>query len=569
MYRDFCIYYFFYFLLIISVCSHTNLISYLDFMGIPSYYKRLCDRMKGLVNNTKPVAKIHWLWIDFNCMIYHCLQRDDAPPCPIAAATDDYQKKVWEDNFMRLVEKYLEKVINKVAPTEGIFVGVDGVVPLAKMKQQRMRRFKSVWEREQADARDPMRPPSWDKNSITPGTDFMNRLCGHLKSGYLSKTRRFLFSGVQESGEGEHKIMDAWRKKGSTVQKTLPQNNALYGLDADLIILSMLNRKPIGNVWLFREDIQEGQIIREPSGEERFIWFDIQRLEKILIENYGSTNSRQRLTNYLFAMTTLGNDFLPTGLSLKLREDGHDRLLQALDSVKDGAIGGQALLAFFKNLASDESARIQTFIRRKITQGDSIGIETGLGQKNYPLGRIHMDEGTLLDSTGRLHRDWEARYLAQYFPGTSKHRICREYIRGMRWVWNYYTGQMDDAAAGAQSDKWTWVYPWHMPPLWSWLVKYLETYDLSQIEPAPRADNGEQPVSVLPPPQPLEQLTLVLPIQSWNLIPCQRHRQFADKCPQYFPNKYSFFSTGRRFFWECEADIPIPTIMEIRKAVET
>jgi 5'-3' exonuclease len=405
----------------------------------------------------------------------------------------------------------------------------------------------------------------------------MNRLCNYLKSSKLAQTSHFHFSGVQESGEGEHKIMEAWRKfqplQPTTQQQQPLQNNALYGLDADLIILSMLNRSTVGNVWLFREDVQEGQIIREPSGEERFVWFNIQRLENILTKNHSisgaaGTSARQYLTNYLFAMTALGNDFLPTGLSLKLREDGHDRLLQALDSVKPGMESNHALLAFFRNLAADESARVQTFIRRKISQSDSIGIETGLGQKNYPLSRVHFDEGALLDTTGKLHRDWDARYLVKYFPGVTKHRICREYIRGMRWVWNYYTGQMDEGSN--ESDKWTWVYPWHMPPLWGWLVKYLETYDLSQIGPAPQAQAShplELQTKLQTKPKPLEQLTLVLPIQSLNLIPCQWHRQFSEKFPQYFPSKYTFFSTGRRFFWECEADIPIPTIMEIRRAV--
>ena len=109
------------------------------------------------------------------------------------------------------------------------------------------------------------------------------------------------------------------------------------------------------------------------------------------------------------------------------------------------------------------------------------------------------------------------------------------------------------------------MYIWHMPPLWNWLVSYLETWELSQIGDSPRAVQAETLSAI--PPTPLEQLTLVLPIQSWHLNPSATHRQFAYRCPWYFPEQFAFISTGKRFFWECEADIPIPTIKEIRAAV--
>jgi hypothetical protein len=38
--------------------------------------------------------------------------------------------------------------------------------------------------------------------------------------------------------------------------------------------------------------------------------------------------------------------------------------------------------------------------------------------------------------------------------------------------------------------------------------------------------------------------------------------------PQYFPKDFSFETIGKRFFWECEANIPIPGILEIKKCIE-
>ncbi|NDG28326.1 MAG: hypothetical protein EB120_14260, partial [Proteobacteria bacterium] len=137
-------------------------------MGIPSYYKRLCDKVKGLVKSTKPVEIIHWLWVDFNCMIYHCLQRNDTEKYPENANSDEISRRSWENRFIQSVESYLERVVKLVKPSEGIFVGVDGVVPLAKMRQQRQRRFKAIWEKSRQAGTGQGGLDSWDKNAITP-----------------------------------------------------------------------------------------------------------------------------------------------------------------------------------------------------------------------------------------------------------------------------------------------------------------------------------------------------------------------------------------------------------------
>ena len=49
-------------------------------MGIPSYYKKLIDTVPGLVTKGHPSDNIQWLFMDFNCLIYHCLHREDTPP---------------------------------------------------------------------------------------------------------------------------------------------------------------------------------------------------------------------------------------------------------------------------------------------------------------------------------------------------------------------------------------------------------------------------------------------------------------------------------------------------------
>jgi 5'-3' exonuclease len=64
--------------------------------------------------------------------------------------------------------------------------------------------------------------------------------------------------------------------------------------------------------------------------------------------------------------------------------------------------------------------------------------------------------------------------------------------------------------------------------------------------------------------RPVEQLTLVLPLESWHLIPSCKEKQFPSLAPHFFPTTFSFESVGKRFFWECEAHLPMPTIRELK-----
>ena len=68
------------------------------------------------------------------------------------------------------------------------YIAIDGVVPIAKMIQQRERRFKSAIEKKkereirekcgmETDSVD-----SWDTNAISPGTEFMEKLAGEISS---------------------------------------------------------------------------------------------------------------------------------------------------------------------------------------------------------------------------------------------------------------------------------------------------------------------------------------------------------------------------------------------------
>jgi len=536
-------------------------------MGIPSYYKKLIDTVPGLVGN--PVAAdIQWLFMDYNCLIYHCLHRHDTP-----IYTPDNES--WETEFLECVVKYTLKVIKKVSPKSGVFIAVDGVVPMAKMRQQRLRRFKSIWltqhpEFSENKGESISNGPVWDRNSITPGTVFMKKLRKRLETMISHEGKKsWVLSSSDEPGEGEHKIIAEWRSHKYT------GNFAVYGLDADLIVLTILGRELCGfenKVWLFREEVNAGKISYDATGEELFEWFSINTLGNWLAAEFTDAYKRAFILNYCFAMSILGNDFLPGSLGLKIREDGHSELLDIIRTLTHDnvvlvdsetlEISYDGLKTLFTILSVNEEARIQKYIHKKQMMsrninGNNDGIEIKLGDNNWPLS--HIEENVLV-SGKMLQQSWKETYLVHFFNGftfnkRSVNRVCKDYLYGIQWIWAYYTGAYENVC-------FNWFYAFNLPPLWVWLKDYLNEFVIMP----------EFPENVLVRAtdiRPVVQLVLVLPLESWSLIPPCVEKKLPQLAPQFYPSTFSFESVGKRYFWECESMIPLPSILEVKEIIRS
>lgn len=531
-------------------------------MGIPSYYKKLIDTVPGLINKGHPSDDIQWLFMDFNCLIYHCLHRED-----MSVYQGDSFKDEWETQLCDSVVKYCLKVIREVNPKSGVFIAIDGVVPMAKMRQQRLRRFKSIWLSQTSDNNT---SNTWDRNSITPGTNFMKKLHIHLETMIKKHGKKtWKLSSSDEPGEGEHKIISEWRKgdyKG---------NFAVYGLDADLIILSLLGHEQCqlnNKVWLFREEVNAGKITYNSLGEEIFEWFSIIALRDWLSIEFRSDILKQRafILNYCFAMSILGNDFLPSSLGLKIREDGHSELLDIIQTLTTKniqlihpdtlTISFEDLKTLFTVLSTDEEIRIQKYVHKKHMIARNLGqnqegAEFKLGDNNWPLS--HIEEQSLV-SGKQLHSNWKERYITHFFNGFSFNKndinkICKEYLYGIQWIWAYYTGSYDNVC-------FNWFYPFNLPPLWESLRTYLNEYQLLPNFPNKVLVKSSDIC-------PSEQLALVLPLESWSLIPECKEKMLPMLAPQFYPSAFSFESIGKRYFWECESQIPLPSILEVKEII--
>lgn len=529
-------------------------------MGIPAYYKKLVDNINGLVLQRHPDETVDWLFMDFNCLIYHCLHH-------MPAYSDDmgaYDKECWETEFTEQIVRYALRVIHEVQPSEGVYLAIDGVVPMAKMRQQRLRRFKSAWIRQNQSWLDSSEKPSgWDTNAITPGTEFMKKLRLRLEKMMKEKGRgTWKCSSSDEPGEGEHKIMAEWRTCAYR------GHMAVYGLDADLIVLSLLGTMmcpQIEKVWLFREEMQAGGMVLDMAGLPTFEWFSIHALSQWLSAPVAAVEKkRQFILQYCFTMFILGNDFLPSSLGLKMREDGHTELLTMLYeyakqdieliSPTDYRIQYDGLKALFVELSSTEAIRIQKYVHKKLRQAHHTSDLLLMGQHNWPLS--HVEEAILMQGN-QLSPRWQMIYMTQFLKGSYKKTdmdtICKEYLYGIQWIWSYYLGRYDDVC-------FDWCYSYSLPPLWGWIRNMMET---SSLPPFPhKVYVSAKDI------RPVEQLALVLPLSSWNLIPHSKEKQLPLIAPHLFPSTFAFESVGKRYFWECEACIPIPTIRDVKRLIQ-
>jgi 5'-3' exonuclease len=497
-------------------------------------------------------------------MVYHCLRRPGAKPYE-----GEETRLAWEDHLIADVCKYLKKIVSLVNPTEQVFVGVDGVVPMAKMRQQRLRRFKSHWTAaEEKRIGKSEGGPRWDTNAITPGTAFMERLGNALKgcgsgSGGGAKGVKWLISTADEPGEGEHKAMIRLRSVVQEYKSTSKkQSHVVYGLDADLIVLSLLQE--VDELWLFREAVECGEVQYNDSNEEEYAYFSIHKLRELLTE--GKDKGEGYLLDYCMAMSFLGNDFLPHGMSLKLKDGGHDILLEMLKQVRKNAgpliynqgVDGkskwnkEALKACIEWLSEKEEEWIHRHCQMKIGSRfqharGATPLEQAIDEWNKTPLRI-SEEMALVRSIQKdenqktrveLLDTWRDVYNERWLGSTDVDHICTEYIRGLDWILQYYTG------AHVNTE---WCFPWFLPPLWR---------DLKDV-----LDKVGSPLPIAPKPtdiqiKPQEQLALVMPLASWWLIRDPALKGLPKLAPQLWPSSFELFTAGHTQIWECEAQIPL------------
>jgi 5'-3' exonuclease len=470
-------------------------------------------------------------------MIYHVLRE---PKMMAIEYPGEVGRVAWERKLQDEVCIYLTHIWRSSGSPSQVYIALDGVVPYAKIRQQRFRRFKSSVAT----------TDSWDTNAITPGTNFMHTMGNALRK--VGSIHGWIISDTDEPGEGEHKLL-RWLlsnpiKEGPVI---------VYGLDADLILLCLMAGDKLGPeypIYLLREAMAFGKLVRvNDTANVDLCFFQVSVLRESL--QRGTEWSKSQFYDYIFGMSFCGNDFLPTGLSLRIRDEGHSILLSGLYSLwsskknlvvieSDGSIrpNAEGLKAFAKWMILQEERLIITTVRRKLSARHGENEED-----NLPL--IEQAEKPLIQQTEDgivLHPSWQGIYAGLALGENTLERrasCVSEYWRGWCWILDYYQGRPVDLE---------WVYPGGYPPTWSDLVQYF------------RLPLSGQNQSEKIPLKPQEQLALVLPMRSWNLLLKTPYRNLPAMIPQLWPQGFHLETFGKRFGWECEPMIPMLTPARLR-----
>lgn len=177
----------------------------------------------------------------------------------------------------------------------------------------------------------------FDSNSITPGTVFMSHINEYLTEfvnnnkfisgdGDYILPPKMILSTSDTPGEGEHKIFQFFRN-GDMDSKNRQGAHIIHGLDADLILLSMVSQTD--NLYLLREGGH-----RQRENEVSLI--NINEFRRIIWELMNKKFLKPSMTNYIddshidymLIMQFVGSDFLPHQPSLESFKAGLNALIE-------------------------------------------------------------------------------------------------------------------------------------------------------------------------------------------------------------------------------------------------
>jgi len=529
-------------------------------MGIPSYFSYIVkNHLKVIKKISANTIKINNLYLDCNSIIYdivHSMEFSNINDTDV-------------ERILQLVCDKIDEYIAILKPDNNIFIAFDGVAPVAKLDQQRCRRYKSTYQNNITKTiYKNTKPDPWNTTAITPGTIFMQKLNEKIRKHYNSagkyNVKQLIISPSDRFGEGEHKLFEYIRRFPENHKNN---NTVIYGLDADLIMLS-INHLPIAdNIYLFRETphfIKSISVDLEPN--ESYI-IDIPELANIITidmnngEPLTSQQQKNRIYDYIFLCFFLGNDFMPHFPSVNIRTGGVDKMLNAYK----GTIGGtdenltDGKKIFWKNvrklvqfLADNEEENFKNEMKlrnRREKQPPTENISPEEALKNFDS--IPTYERGLEKYINPFTTNWQKRYYKSLFDieidEVRKKQICTNYLEGLEWTMKYYTTGCPD---------WRWCYKYHYPPLFCDLIHYVPYFDTEFV-----ANVNPKPVTEL------TQLCYVLPKQSLHLLPDNLYKSLLSKHSEWYSMDCEFIWAFCRYFWESHVDLPNVDINELENFV--
>lgn len=544
-------------------------------MGVPRVFGWIQKKFKSnkKIVISSPERDIDNLYIDANCLFH--------PMCFIVLGFYPKweDKKKLEDVMMKRIMSYLDYIMDHVSPKKKIYISVDGVAPQAKSVQQRYRRYRSIDDillRESILRKHGVEPPKrWLNTPITPGSEFMERLHNKMIKYCIALKKRknipVIYSSCHTEGEGEHKILDDIRNSNDTNEET----NCIYGLDADLIFLSLASQK--NNIYLLREatifgkpktsiDYKNDDPVKDVEQELLYVSIDLMRksIHNHVIMNIKNNknkfNEYQIANDFIYFCYLMGNDFIPHIPSLDISTGGLDLTVKAYiecinkyectlfdyNKMTVNFIFLRDMFKFFEKREHYYFTNILPKHKEKMKKRSCPFNEPHKKELwNIDNMNINFDDPVML-GVGN-NEEYKIRYYEHYFKISSDHqelidKICYEYLKATKWIMLYYF---------KQCPSFSWKYPYLIAPFASDLYKYMEKNKINFNDFV--FDNDihltpcQQLLSVIPP-----SCSFLLP-ESYKFLLTSNNSPIIDMFPTYVELDY----INKLVNFKCNPKIPL------------
>ena len=576
-------------------------------MGIPSYFAHVLKKYPHVIKRLSELPCINNLYLDCNGMIYDVVHQMQFHP---------EDQPAYEAELLQRICDSIDACIAVLRPTNSVFIAFDGVAPVAKLNQQRERRYKSWYlgEMESQRRRDHNKTvqkkkgqkgghveppkPAWNTSSITPGTKFMNALHDKLSEYYdttnpsglnarynLSGGAGIIVSSSKEPGEGEHKLFEYIRQHAA---EHADKNTIIYGLDADLIMLCMSHLHISRGIYLYRETPEFVKSINVSLDEKERYFMDIPEfsdaiwgatstphtpngalIPTIAHRKGGVRGTHGSPMDYIFMCFMLGNDFMPHFPALNIRTTGIATLMDAYratigagETIIQSPSPGEYAIHWpnYRKLIAHLAAQELTLIRKEHATRDRQARHMRDSDKDddvmHDVLMLPMSQRDVERGIDPFSAGWEHRYYAALcdMPEPTDQAIAS-------LCRNYLEGMEWTFRYYTRGCvDWKWTYANHYPPLLADLVQHVPDRECSFLSVKPK-----QPI------RDVVQLCYVLPRASHALLPPSVERalmrgKFASKYTD--DGSHNFKWAYCRYFWECHTDLPALDLHELEELVK-
>ena len=481
-------------------------------MGVSQYYLRyirryLAGRVRGLVVPRLEVV-VDSLHLDANALVHAA--RTKLFEYAEQASAEERQRVYLNRSLPR--EQQVELLAQQtwalisdlsvtVRPRQLLTIMFDGVVPVAKMKQQRARRFHHQDQGAQSVPGLDL-PAAISPNDISVSTDLMEYLHLYIED-QLSRLMHncdpnfpptIIYSSHHRPGEGEHKILEAFRK--GDVPLTETGYHVLWGLDNDLFQLGLL--LPTDRVILGRDD-----------GQVEYVFLDVLKdyLRQAMVPMEPSPSGNVRTARrpppgfddpnevareYVALMTLVGNDFLPRAVGVNSLDIDVPELIDAYRRLRTNDPGARLIA---EGVGPERHPRWRLGVVNRPAWVALLRLLLDHQWSQIDFQRKHKDDSEFWSkarplnlTTERGRREFTRRYYAREYKFMTgqdpprardgeqpdgpdpiqelKRGMSYYYVQGINWVINYYT-------VGAHHVNHSYYYPYYSAPMFEDLIEFL------------------------------------------------------------------------------------------------